>query len=318
MIDVRGLTKTYGRSRGVQELTFSVKEGEIVGFLGPNGAGKTTVMNILTGYLSSTSGEVRIQGLDILADPVAAKRHIGYLPEQPPLYLDMTVAEYLGFVYELKGVKSRKKEHIAHAARMADIGEVTHRVIRNLSKGYRQRVGLAQALIGDPDVLILDEPTVGLDPKQIKEIRQLIKTLGQSRTVLLSTHILPEVSAVCERVLMLSEGVIVADDRPERLAALVTNDRGLTVRIAGPRDNVLSLLRARDGVKSARVLGEPEEGAWEYLVEVEENTDIRRPLFAALAAAQYPILRLAPRGVSLEEIFLKLTAQRAQGEEDAL
>ena len=315
MIEVQGLTKTYGQSRGITDISFSIAEGEIVGFLGPNGAGKTTTMNILTGYLSATSGSARVAGIDILEDPIGAKRHLGYLPEQPPLYLDMTVEEYLGFVYELKGVKNlKRRDHLAEVCAMVDIDGVTRRVIRNLSKGYRQRVGLAGALIGNPDVLILDEPTVGLDPKQIVEIRNMIKGLGKKRTIILSTHILPEVSAVCERVLVISDGVIVADDRPENLANLVAGERNLTVRVAGPRDEVLPVLHGQDGVKSVQALGEMEPDAWDYIVQPDENVDVRKPLFQALAQANYPILKLVPQNVSLEEIFIKLTSQTDDGQ----
>lgn len=309
MIEVRNLTKMYGHSRGIKDISFSVKEGEIVGFLGPNGAGKTTTMNIITGYLSATSGTAKIAGIDILENPAEAKRHIGYLPEHPPLYPGMTVGEYLNFVYELKGVKSPDRAaHIGGICAMVGIKDVYGRVINHLSKGYRQRVGLAQAMIGDPDVLILDEPTVGLDPRQIVEIRNLIKGMGKSRTIILSTHILPEVSAVCERVLVISGGAIVADDKPENLAGAVSSERILLVRIAGPKDGVLNLLRGRDGVKSVEPVGEMESGSYDFLVESLPNIDIRKPMFAILASAGYPILMLKPQNASLEEIFIKLTS----------
>ena len=308
MIEVEALTKRYGSARGVTDISFSIKEGEIVGFLGPNGAGKTTTMNILTGYISATSGSARIAGIDVLDDPLAAKRHIGYLPEHPPLYLDMTVDEYLEFVYDLKDVKApNARTHMADIKKMVGITEVQRRLIKNLSKGYKQRVGLAQALIGDPDVLILDEPTVGLDPRQIIEIRNVIRDLGKSRTIILSTHILPEVSAVCERVLVIANGVIVADDRPENLSRAVESDRRMIIRLAGQRDQLFSLLRGQDGVKSVDVIGEMESGAWDFLLEGQTNMDVRRPLFATLAKAGCPILMLKPQGASLEDIFIKLT-----------
>ena len=308
MIEVKGLTKRYGQNRGIQDISFSIREGEIVGFLGPNGAGKTTTMNILTGYMSPTSGTASVAGLDVLSEPLAAKRHIGYLPEQPPLYTDMTVEEYLNFVYELKGVKATSRSgHLSGITDMVDLSGVWKRLIRNLSKGYRQRVGLAQALIGDPDVLILDEPTVGLDPSQIIEIRKVLKTLGRSRTIILSTHILPEVSAICERVLVISNGVIVADDKPENLANAVSSERRFLLRVAGPKDAVLTLLRSRDGVKSVEVLGEIESRSFDFVVESLPNVDIRKPLFHALAAAEFPILMLRPQNASLEDIFIKLT-----------
>ncbi len=312
MIEVTNLTKTYGQNRGINDISFKINEGEIVGFLGPNGAGKTTTMNIITGYISAQRGTAKIAGIDVLTDPREAKRHIGYLPEQPPLYMDMTAYEYLDFVYDLKEVKSKsRRNHIMDIMGMLDIESVSGRLIKNLSKGYKQRVGLAQALIGDPDVLILDEPTVGLDPRQIVEIRNVIKDLGKSRTVILSTHILPEVSAVCERVLVISNGVIVADDKPENLSTLVTSERQLLVRIAGPKDSVFSLLKSRDGVKSVEAVGELESGSNDFLIESLPGIDIRKPLFTSLASANFPILMLKPNNASLEEIFIKLTEDNA-------
>ena len=228
MIEVSGLTKTYGHKRGINDVTFKINEGEIVGFLGPNGAGKSTTMNIITGYLSATSGSARVAGIDILDRPIEAKRHIGYLPEHPPLYLDMTVNEYLNFICDLKGVKANRKAHIDGICEQVGITQVRTRVMNNLSKGYKQRCGLAQAMIGDPDVLILDEPTVGLDPIQIIEIRNVIKQLGKNRTIILSTHILQEVSAVCERVLVINNGRLVADDNPVHLSAMLVRRRRLS------------------------------------------------------------------------------------------
>jgi ABC-2 type transport system ATP-binding protein len=278
--------------------------------LGPNGAGKTTTMNILTGYISASAGTVKVAGVDVLEDPISAKRHIGYLPEQPPLYPDMTVDEYLGFVYELKGVKAvGMNEHIESVLNMVGVADVRKRLIKNLSKGYKQRVGLAQALVGDPDVLILDEPTVGLDPRQIIEIRNVIRDLGRERTIILSSHILPEVSAVCERVLVISNGQIVADDKPENLSKNVSTDRRLVIRIAGEREKLQNLLRAQDGVKSVVPLGELEAGAWDFDIECRPNMDVRRPLFMTLAQAGCPILLLKPQGASLEEVFLALTTE---------
>ncbi len=308
MVQVQGLTKKYGRSQALNDISFSISEGEIVGFLGPNGAGKSTTMNIITGYISATAGQVSIAGVDVLADPLAAKRHIGYLPEQPPLYLDMTVRAYLDFVYDLKGVRGvRRKEHIGGIADRVDIKSVMDRLIKNLSKGYRQRVGLAQALVGDPDVLILDEPTVGLDPKQIVEIRQVIRDLGRRRTVILSTHILPEVSAICERVLVMSGGAIVADGKPDELSRLMMDDRSFVVRIEGPRERVEAVLSGCDGVAGVETMDEAEPQAYEYRVCPRDKSDLRRVVFSALADAGYPILRLAPPSVSLEDVFLKLT-----------
>jgi ABC-2 type transport system ATP-binding protein len=288
-------------------VSFKIEDGEIVGFLGPNGAGKSTTMNVITGYLSANSGAAYIGGVDVLEEPMSAKRKIGYLPEQPPLYMDMTVEEYLNFIYELKKVKEvSRAAHLAEVCEMVGITDHYKRVIRNLSKGYKQRVGLAQALVGNPEVLILDEPTVGLDPKQIIEIRNVIKSLGKNRTIILSTHILQEVSAICERVLVINNGQIVADDKPDRLSALVSGDHKLTVRVAGPRDAVRKTLRDISGVQYADATTEAEPGAFDYLVEAKPNVDIRKPMFAALAKAGFPILQLKSMDLSLEDIFVKL------------
>ncbi|MDR0857657.1 MAG: ABC transporter ATP-binding protein [Oscillospiraceae bacterium] len=311
MIEVSGLTKTYGRKRGVDRISFKINEGEIVGFLGPNGAGKTTTMNIITGYISANSGAAYIAGIDVLEDPITAKRRVGYLPEQPPLYPDMTVLEYLGFVFDLKKPKNlAKAAHIAEICELVGLKEHAKRVIKNLSKGYKQRVGLAQALIGNPDVLILDEPTVGLDPKQIIEIRNVIKNLGRDRTIILSTHILQEVSAICERVLVINNGQIVADDRPDNLSGVLSGDRKLAIRIAGPRDNVRKILRGIDGVVFADSTIQAEQGAFDWLVEAQPNVDIRKPIFNALAQANYPILQLKSMDMSLEDIFIQLTTKK--------
>ena len=311
MIEVSNLTKTYGKKRGIDRLSFTIGDGEIVGFLGPNGAGKSTTMNIITGYLSASSGAARIGGIDVLEDPVAAKRQIGYLPEQPPLYLDMTVEEYLDFVFDLKASKElKRKEHIGEICELVGLKEQFKRVIRNLSKGYKQRVGMAQALIGNPEVLVLDEPTVGLDPKQIIEIRNVIKSLGKNRTIILSTHILQEVSAICERVLVINNGQIVADDRPENLSSMITGDRKLSVRVAGPKDLVRKLLRSIDGVQFADVTVQAEKGSYDFLVEAQPNVDVRKPMFMALAKAGYPILQLKSMDLSLEDIFLKLVEEK--------
>ena len=307
MIEVTGLTKTYGKKRGITDITFTIDEGEIVGFLGPNGAGKSTTMNVITGYLSATAGSAKIADVDVLDNPLEAKKHIGYLPEHPPLYLDMTVSEYLNFIYDIKGAKQPRKAHIDAICEMTGVGHVRDRVMNNLSKGYRQRCGLAQALVGDPDVLILDEPTVGLDPIQIIEIRNVIKGLGKNRTIILSTHILQEVSAICERVLVINNGRLVADDAPEHLSAMLTGDHKLQFRIAGPRDAVMSKLRSVDGVRNVTPTIQAEAGAWEFLVESDENVDVRKPVFSALARAGYPILMLKSQDLSLEDIFVKLT-----------
>jgi len=310
MINVSCLTRAYGKNRGIDDISFTIPEGEIVGFLGPNGAGKTTTMNIITGYLTADKGCVEVAGIDMLKQPIDAKKHIGYLPEQPPLYHTMTVKAYLDFVYELKGVKAPSREtHISGICEIIGLTDVYKRVIGHLSKGYKQRVGLAQALIGDPDVLILDEPTVGLDPRQIVEIRNVIKDMGKKRTIILSTHILPEVSAICERVLVISNGVIVADDKPENLAETAAGMRALIVRVAGPSSSVREILQNLDDIKKVDLLGKKESDSCDFLIESNTGTDVRKPLFAALSKAEYPLLMLRPQSDNLEDIFLKLTEE---------
>lgn len=306
MIEVSHLTKRYGAKYAVKDISFSVDEGEIVGFLGPNGAGKSTTMNILTGYLSSNEGVVKIGGYDILESPGEAKQHIGYLPEMPPLYNDMTVKEYLNFIYNIKRVKFNRRAHIEEICDLVKISDVSNRVIKNLSKGYRQRVGVAQALVGNPDVLILDEPTVGLDPKQIIEIRSLIKRLGKKHTVILSSHVLPEVQSVCERIIIINKGSIIADDSAYNLSRSFSGNNRIEVRIAGPQDAVLHALQGVKGVDSAKNLGAREEGSCDYEMEIKQDADVRRELFYLLAGHKWPILSLSTGEMTLEDIFLRL------------
>ena len=308
MIEVKDLTKVYGNKHAVDGISFTVNEGEILGFLGPSGAGKSTTMNILTGYISSTSGTAKVAGFDILEDPIEAKKHIGYLPEHPPLYLDMTVQAYLEFCYHLKKARQPMKAHLDDICARVRITDVRNRIIKNLSKGYRQRVGLAQALIGNPEVLILDEPTVGLDPKQIIEIRNLIKTLGKRHTVILSSHILPEVQAVCDRVIVINKGKIVADDTEENLSHNLSNDFRYIARIEGPEDEVTKILTSISGMKEVDSYGQKENGVFEYSLEAAPGTDIRRELFNRLADRNYPLLGLKTTELTLEDIFLRLTS----------
>lgn len=307
MIEVKNLTKRFGKKIAVDDLTFTVRDGEILGFLGPNGAGKSTTMNIITGYLSASDGSVSVNGHDILDEPYAAKKSIGYLPEQPPLYLDMTVDEYLGFVYELKGVLNNKKYHINEIKSVVGISDVGGRRIKNLSKGYRQRVGLAQALIGSPDVLILDEPTVGLDPNQIIEIRTVIKELAKSHTIILSSHILPEVSAVCDRVLIISEGRIVAEDTPANLSKLLGGEGSISTVIEGDEAAVRSVIASVDGVQSVDVI----DGR--YIIRAEG--DIRRDISMAVSAAGFTLIEIKTNEMSLEDIFIRLTSQSVRKKE---
>ncbi len=309
MIDVQNLTKNYGTHCAVDHISFHVNEGEILGFLGPNGAGKSTTMNMLTGYLSSTDGAVKIGGYDILEEPNAAKANIGYLPEQPPLYMDMTVREYLDFMYELKKCTLPRAQHIAEICKIMKIDHVYGRLIKNLSKGYRQRVGMAQALIGNPPVLILDEPTVGLDPSQIVEIRALIKALGKKHTVILSSHILPEVEAVCDRLVIISNGRIVADDTADNLIRNYSSDRRLMLRVAGPAFEVEKLIHGIEGVKSVHPLTSHESGTTDFAIELKEGADIRYALFNKLAENKFPLLSSRSMERSLEDIFMTLTTE---------
>lgn len=307
MIEVKDLVKHYGDKHAVNGISFTVNKGEVVGFLGPNGAGKSTTMNMITGYLSATSGTALINGIDILEDPIHAKRHIGYLPEQPPIYMDMTVKEYLNFVFDLKKCTLPRQAHIQQVCELVGLTNVYTRMTRNLSKGYKQRVGLAQALIGDPEVLILDEPTVGLDPIQIIEIRNVIKGLGSQRTVILSTHILPEVQAICERVLVINNGLIVADGSTAELGTKVDGVRRLNVRITGDIKTVAPLLRSVDGMKSVEVIGEKEPGSCDYMITSDSAVDVRRTLYRDLEKSGSAILMMNDAGASLEDIFVKLT-----------
>lgn len=314
MIEVKNLTKRYGTHCAVNNISFQVGEGEILGFLGPNGAGKSTTMNILTGYLSATDGTVSINGHDILDEPHEAKANIGYLPEQPPLYPDMTVREYLDFMYDLKKCALPRARHIAEICKVMKIEHVYGRLIKNLSKGYKQRVGMAQALIGNPPVLILDEPTVGLDPTQIIEIRSLIKTLGKHHTVILSSHILPEIEAVCDRIIVINNGKIVADDTAEALSATVSEERRLLVSIAGPQNEVADLIAGIGGVEKVTSLGGKGVGVYEFAIEAAEGVDIRRDLFTRLAQKDWPLLSSKSQALSLEDIFINLTIRQNGGE----
>ena len=307
MIEVTGLSKRYGNHLAVDDVSFSISKGEIVGFLGPNGAGKSTIMNIVTGYLSLTQGAVTVDGFDVVENPEEAKKRIGYLPEIPPLYVDMKVREYLNFIYDLKKVKFPKKPHIDEILRLVKIDHVENRLIKNLSKGYRQRVGFAQALVGNPDVLILDEPTVGLDPKQIIEIRNLIAKLGRNHTIILSSHILSEIQAVCERVIIINRGQIIADDTPNNLSKKLSKDHSLLVRVQAEEKEMYKALNAISGVKSVNCLGSKEEGTYDFVIVPEENEDIRAVVYKKIVERGKTLLSLESNELSLEQIFLRLT-----------
>ena len=306
MIKIEHLVKNYGSNCAVDDISFEVKKGEIVGFLGPNGAGKSTTMNILTGYLSSTTGIVEVAGVNVLDNPMEAKKHIGYLPEQPPLYLDMTVEEYLIFCYNLKDCKLNRTKHLEEICEVVKIKDVYKRLIKNLSKGYRQRVGIAQALIGNPEIIIFDEPTVGLDPKQIIEVRNLLRTLGKDHTIILSTHILQEVQAVCDRIIIIKEGKLVADEKTENITRAVQDNHRFNVKIVGPQREVLNMLKNLQGVSFAETLGERDGDSFTYRVESAPNIDIRKILFHALADKGWPMIGMEAVGMDLEDIFIKL------------
>lgn len=309
MIKIDHLVKNYGSNCAVDDISFEIQSGEIVGFLGPNGAGKSTTMNVLTGYISSTSGNISIDGIDILDDPLAVKQKIGYLPEQPPLYLDMTVREYLNFIYELKSCKLPREEHLKEICETVKIQDVSGRIIKNLSKGYRQRIGVAQALIGNPSVIIFDEPTVGLDPKQVIEIRHLIRGLGKNHTVILSTHILQEVQAVCDRIIIINKGKIVADEKTENISRVVASNRRFNAKICGPQKDVLAMLKAKQGIAYCEALAEKDGDACTYLIESEPGTDIRKNLFYSLAERNWPLIGLEALGMNLEDIFISVVDQ---------
>ena len=306
MIQIENLVKLYGEKTALEGISFKVGEGEIVGFLGPNGAGKSTTMNILTGYLSATAGTVKVGGIDVFEFPDEAKKKIGFLPEQPPLYNDMKVSEYLNFVYEIKKCKLNRKKHLAEIMQVTKIHDVSDRIIGNLSKGYRQRVGIAQALVGNPPVIIFDEPTVGLDPKQIIEIRNLIRNLGQSHTVILSTHILSEVQSVCDRIIIINEGKIIADERTENITRVVEENRRYSLKICGPQREIQNLLQEIPGVISVELTGERELDSYTYIVEAEKGVDIRKPVFYVLSEKNYPMIGMEPLGMNLEEVFIKI------------
>ncbi len=315
MIQVEHLTKRYGSHLAVDDISFEVEEGIVYGLLGPNGAGKSTTMNILTGYLSATSGTVSIDGHDILEEASAAKACVGYLPEQPPLYVDMTPREYLMFVAELKKVKrADRAAQVEQAMDRTGLAEMEHRLIKNLSKGYRQRVGLAAALLGSPKVIILDEPTVGLDPAQVIEIRSLIKELGRDHTVILSSHILSEVSTLCDKVLIIAKGKLVAQGTPEELAQRLTAGSSLNITALGEADAVMNALLTVPGVSEVQITGQ-QNGETSATVQVPQGEDLRAAVSAALAAAGCPVLGLTTASMSLEDVFLQLTAQA--GDEEA-
>jgi len=306
MVEVKNLTKKYGSRIGIENLNFSINAGEIVGFLGPNGAGKTTTMNIMTGFIAATEGDVIINGLDIVAEPERAKANIGYLPDTPPVYGEMRVNEYLNFVADIKGVCKNRKEMLSNIMEQVNISEQSRRLIRNLSRGYRQRVGLAQAMVGEPKVIIMDEPTTGLDPKQIIEMRGVIRQLGKKHTVILSSHIMQEVSAVCDRVLIINQGKIVAQGTTENLSAGLQKNSGQTlIRAKGDATQIQQALSVLPEIIDIIEEPQKEPGTIEFLINAD--TDIREAIFTCMAKNNFPILQMKPKELSLEEIFLSIT-----------
>ena len=317
MIEVRNLVKKYGNHLAVDHLNFTVESGQIYGFLGPNGAGKSTTMNIMTGYLGATEGEVLINGHNILDEPEAAKHFIGYLPEMPPLYVDMKVREYLTFVAELKKIpKAEREEQIVKVIHMVQLGDVEERLIRNLSKGYKQRVGLAQAILGFPEIIILDEPTVGLDPKQIIEIRQLIRELAKEHTVILSSHILAEIQEVCDYIMIISKGHLVASDTPENLEKALSNQRQTELVAKGEMEKVQQILEGLEGLQKVEVTEGKEEGTTRVTFTSNPGTDSKEELFYAFAEAKCPLLQIVDSQTSLEDVFLELTKGNENQEEE--
>jgi ABC-2 type transport system ATP-binding protein len=319
MVEVINLTKKYGNKIGVKNISFTAEKGEILGFLGPNGAGKSTTMNVITGYRPPTEGKVLIGGYDIAEKPLDAKRKLGYLPEIPPLYPELKVKSYLKFICDLKGYPRQKREsHINEIMDLVKITDVKDRLIKNLSKGYRQRVGLAQALVSSPDVLILDEPTVGLDPKQIQEMRSLIKSLGKEHTIILSSHILAEVSMICDKVIIIKKGEIAAIDTPENLAKNMAAAECFQAKIKGPGEQVADIIGGIDGVisvKQSRDKNDIKTGLFSYLIENKKSVDVRTPLFFKMAELGYPIHEIKSVAVNLEDIFLQLTAEEDENTE---
>ena len=310
MIEVRNLTKKYGDHFAVQDISFSLEKGKIYGLLGPNGAGKSTTMNIMTGYIAATSGEVIIEGHDIFKEAEEAKKHIGYLPEIPPLYMDMTVWEYLFTVADLKGVpKSERKSMIGDVMEKVMITNMKDRLIKNLSKGYKQRVGIAQTLIGNPDIIILDEPTVGLDPKQIIEIRTLITQLGEDHTVLISSHILSEIGAVCDHVVIINKGHLVVSDSTENLEKLFKGQDILCLSAQGELEKIQNILREFPALSIADMKEAEEAETYRFQLKVQDQADYRKQLFFRFAEAGIPLLEISRAGMSLEDIFLEITEE---------
>ncbi len=308
MIEVQDLTKTYGQRTAINKLNFSVSKGEVVGFLGPNGAGKTTTMKIITGFMAPTTGSVRVAGYDVFENPIEVKRRIGYLPETPPVYADMRVREYLKFVAQLKGVDDSKLTSLVNSAiEKTDLGSVSNRLIGNLSKGYRQRVGISQALVSDPEILIMDEPTVGLDPRQVAEIRNLIKSLAGQHTILLSTHILPEVQASCERIIIINQGIIVAEDTLAGIAQRMSGSGKIIVRVQTSSDQLVTALRKVNGVRKVEVTANSS-----LEIETDGKDGVSQQIASQVVSSGAGLIEIRAENMNLEDVFLKLTSKEEQ------
>lgn len=304
MIDVQALTKSYGPNKAIDNLNFTVKQGEVVGFLGPNGAGKSTTMKIITGYMAPTSGSAKVAGFDVFENPIEVKKRVGYLPETPPVYLDMFVDDFLRYVAELKGVpRSRQRDAVDRALTKTNLKDVRRRLIQNLSKGFRQRVGIAQALVADPEVLILDEPTVGLDPKQVAEIRELIQELRGQHTIILSTHILPEVQAVCERIIIINKGQIVAQDTLENLATLRGGGRKIHLRIKRPNEKTANLLKSISGIQNVHAGATPQD----WVLNAQESEEVIERVAQEIMSQGLGLLEISSAKADLEDVFMRLT-----------
>jgi ABC-2 type transport system ATP-binding protein len=317
LIQVNNVSKNYGGRQALININFNIKRGEVVGLLGLNGAGKSTTMNILTGYISADSGSVTIGGYDIAKEPLAAKKLIGYLPEQFFFYSDMKVIEYLNFICDIKKIKKDRKEHLDNLCDRVGIAHIKNRMIKNLSKGYRQRVGFVQALLGDPQIVILDEPTIGLDPSQVVDIRALIREVGEKRTVIISSHILSEVQLMCSRVMLLHDGKIIADDTPDNLRKSMSEPNKVIAHIEGEIAAVEKALADRKVFEKVIVLNQKEKGTYEYMIEGKKNSDIRRQLFSCLAKADLPALAINSSQFTLEDYFLKHVVSSSGVDEEA-
>ena len=307
MIEVKNVTKKYGKAVAVDDISFEIKEGEIVGLLGPNGAGKSTTMNMLTGFIEQTEGEIIVDGYNMLKKPKKAKREIGYMPEGVPLYMDLTVKEFVTYMAEIKKVnKKERKEKVEKIIEQTGLKDVEKKLVKNLSRGYKQRVSMAGALVGEPKILILDEPTVGLDPKQITEIRNLIKDLGKTHTIILSSHILSEVSQICNKVIIINKGKIVAVDTPENLENKVSNNNMIYVTVEDKDNKIESVKEKVQGIEKIELIKNNEDGTKEYVIETAKDTDIRKEIFAELAKENITIFEMKKADSTLEDAFMKL------------